>query len=710
MADPDTIRTQEFRPMAISTALGPDVLLLRRATIIEQLGRPFQIDAEVLSESAKIDFAKIVGTNATIRLDTTSPQGTRYFNGFVSRFAYTGGTKKTSHYRMTISPWLWFLTRTTDCRIFQNMKIPDIIQQVFRDYGFTNFDDALKLKGDYEQREYVVQYRETAFNFVSRLMEDEGIYYYWDHKDGKHVLVLADDRGSHTFYPDYKNIPYYPFSKVTRDEEYVWDWIVEQEIQPGHFTLRDYDFEKVRQDMNGKADLKRDHAQPDFHIFDYPAGYKAPSFAESAAKDRLNEFQAAHEVVRGRGDVRGLAVGYTFTLDNFPVDTWDAKEYLVTSAVHELESDDYDSSGEDASDVPQYRVSFNCILASQPFRPRRLTVKPLISGPQTAFVVGPSGEEIHTDKYGRIKVRFHWDRNPAQAKPEDLSCWTRVAQTWAGKQWGSMCLPRVGHEVVVEFLEGDPDRPIVTGSVYNGDNMPPYALPDNKTRSVVKSNSSKGGGGFNEIRIEDKKGEEQVFIHGEKNEDIRIKNDAKEWIGNDRHLVVVNDQLEHVKHDRHEKVDNDHFEAICRDRHLHVLGKECIGVDKDHSFEVIGEVVEKFAKSHSEEVSNDYTLQADNICIKAKTNITIKVGNTSIAIDDKSITIDSPGTIDFKAKQDITTKADMNLSSESGMSMKQKAGLSMNLEGGAAAELKSPSTTVKGDGMLTLKGGVTMIN
>ena len=668
-------RTQESRSIAINTALDEDVLLFRRATVIEQLGRPFQIDVELLSEEPNVDFSKIVGTNATIRLLLRNGK-TRYFNGFVTRFAHTGGSTRTAYYRMTLSPWLWFLTRASDCRIFQNMKAPDIIMKMFRDRGFSDFENSLK--GKYVEREYTVQYRETDFNFVSRLMEEEGIYYYWDHQDGKHVMVLADEYASHAPFPDYKKVPYFPATQGDREQEYIWDWIVEQQIQPGHFSVKDYNFKQPTQAMDGKGDLVREHAQPDFDMFDFPGGHMETGDAETRAKVRLGEYQAEHEIVRGRGDVRGLAVGYTFTLDGFPRDAQN-KEHLVTSAVHELESDDYDSVAEGASDAPQYRVSFTALLASQQFRSRRTTPKPVLAGPQTAFVVGPDGEEIHTDKFGRVKVQFHWDRNPDKAKKEELTCWMRVAQMWAGKGWGAVFLPRVGHEVVVEFLEGDPDRPLVTGSVYNGSTTPPYALPEHKTKSTIKSNSSKGSAGFNEIRLEDKKGEEQIFIHAEKNYDVRIKSSVFEWLGADRHLIVGNDHYEQIGNDHHETIKRDHLVEIERDDHLTVRGKQAIAINDSRSMVVNGDVIEEFKKNHSQVVSKDLYLKADNICIEAATNVTIKVGNQYVAINSDGVKVGSDQKIALESKQEMTLESKLKSLEASSLDVKIKAKTSMAL-------------------------------
>ena len=306
--------------------------------------------------------------------------------------------------------------------------------------------------------------------------------------------------------------------------------------------------------------------------------------------------------------------------------------------------------------------------------------------------MGAGGEEIHTDQYGRVKVLFHWDRY-GQAD-QNSSCWIRVSQEWAGKKWGAIHLPRIGQEVIVEFLEGDPYRPIITGRVYNGDAMPPYDLPAEQTKSTLKSNSSKGGLGFNELRFEDKKGSEQIFIHGEKNLDVRIKNDAFETIGNNRHLVIKQDKLEHVANNRDEVVDADHKEKIGKDRHLLVGGKEAKKVGDSQSLTVGGDVIEVFKANHSEQTTDDYYLKADNIVIEGSTNVTIKVGGSSIAI----------------AADGIALKTDGLVKIEAGSTMDLKATAPLSMQSSATAELKSSATTVKGDGMVTVKGAVVKIN
>jgi type VI secretion system secreted protein VgrG len=679
---------QAARSLTINTALGPDVLAVRSIAVHEQLSRPFQIDAELSSEDANIDLDEVIGHPAAIALDI-GDNGTRYFNGFVSRMVQVANQGGYAHYEATIVPWLWLLSRTSDCRIFQHKTVPDIIEAVFQAHGLHDYQ--LKLSATYQPWEYCVQYRETDLNFVSRLMEEEGIYYFFEHEDGKHTLVLADSISSHKAAEGYKQITYHDAETHATSREVITNWEMEKEIQPVACAMTDFDFTKPKTSLLASSSVSRKHGQAEFEIFDYPGDYADHGEGDRITDVRLDEIQARYEILHGQGTVRGLAAGALFELKNHPRDDQNG-EYLVTAVNLRAETGEYASSRNGADGGEFFSCCFAAIPKTQQFRAQRVTPKPVVQGPQTAIVVGPPGEEIHTDKYGRVKVLFHWDRY--SKADENSSCWVRVAQSAAGKGWGSIFIPRVGQEVMVEFLEGDPDMPIITGRVYNGEAMPPYPLPDHKTLTSFKSNSTKGGGGFNELRFEDKKGEEQIFMHGEKNLDIRIKNDAFEWIGNDRHLIVKKDQLEHVENNRSETVDADHMEKIGKDRHLHVLGKEAKAVDGSLSLTVKGDVIEVFKANHSEQTSNDYYLKADNVVIEGMTNVTIKVGGSSIAI----------------AADGIALKTDGLVKLEAGSTMDLKADAPLTIQSSATAEMKSSATTVKGDGQLTLKGGVVMIN
>ena len=678
---------QADRSIAVATPLGEEALLFRSMKGSEQLSKMFQYDLELSSADENINFDDILGKNVTVRLDV-GEDAQRFFNGFVSRFSQTGRTADYAIYSATLRPWLWFLTRTADCRIFQEMTVPEIIKSIFEEHGFSDFKESLS--GSYRKWVYCVQYRETDLNFISRLMEQEGIYYFFKHEDGKHTLIMADAYSAHEPIPGYEQIPYYPPTEnVVREEDHISDWFCGREIQPGLYALTDFDFEKPKSDLAVKASIPRTHELADFEIYDYPGEYIEVGDGDVYAKARIEELHVQFEQTRGRGNARGIASGGLFELTGHPRDDQN-REYLVVSASHELRSEEFASGA--SSGGPTYLCRFTAIESKQPYRAPRLTPKPVVQGPQTAVVVGKSGEEIWTDEHGRVKVQFHWDREGQV--DENSSCWIRVAQVWAGKNWGGIEIPRMGQEVIVDFLEGDPDRPIITGRVYNGDNKPPYALPDDQTMSGIKSNSSKGGEGFNELRFEDKKDEEQIFLHAQKNLDIRVLNDRFETIDNDRHLVVENDKKEHVKNDRHEEIGNHHQEKIGGDRNLKVVGKQAAEVEGSLSLTVGDDVLEKFKKNHSEEVTNDYYVKADNIVIEASTNITVKVGQSSIAIESSGIK--------------IATSGELVLDAKSTVGIKGAAGLT--LESPAQAELKSANTTVKGDAMTTIQGGLVKIN
>jgi type VI secretion system secreted protein VgrG len=544
--------------LAIETPLDDDVLLLISVSGTERLGRPFQYQLELASEDPQIKAEDIVGQNVTIRLDLGAGR-TRYFNGYVSRFTQVTAYGRLARYRATVVPWLWLLTRTADCRIYQDQKIPDIIKAVFKKHEMKDFEESLT--GSYSKREYCVQYRETDFDFVSRLMEQEGIYYYFKHENGKHMLVLADSPSAHEPYPEFEELEYHPADKGTKTEECVSDWVVETCLQPISYALKDFNFKNIKDDLLTRAKVGGVQAKADFEgfeIYDYPGKYTKSADGDGYARKRIEELQAQYEVATAISDSRVICTGFTFDLTGHPHDDRNGT-YLVTSAEYRIDGGESFSVAEASSECI-FGCSFTAISADQAFRTPRTTPKPTVAGPQTALVVGPSGQEIYTDEFGRVKVKFHWDRY--SKADENSSCWIRVAQVWAGKNWGAIYTPRIGQEVIVEFLEGDPDRPIITGRVYNDQAMPACDPKKNPTMSTLKSNSSKGGAGFNEIRFEDKKGEEQIFIHAEKDEDVRVKNDCKEYIGNERHLIIKSDQFEQVDGDKHLTVKGDQNEKI----------------------------------------------------------------------------------------------------------------------------------------------------
>jgi type VI secretion system secreted protein VgrG len=657
--------------VAISTPLGDEKLILRQARINEELGQPFSIDVELLSDDENISLDDILGQNVTIRLETEDE--IRYFNGIVTEFFQKENIDRNACFGAVIKPWLWLLTLSENCRIFQEKSYPDIIKMVFDDLGFSDYED--QLTATYGLQEYVVQYNESDFNFVSRVMEQEGIYYYFIHIDGKHTLVLADDS---SVQPDIGDIPFYEKeeSGYQVDVEGIVKWENYRKIRTGGVSLADFDFILPSKNLNAVTRDPKTGSLSSLQKFNYPGKYTEREKGTNYTKILMEKENVHYAQKYAEGNFRTLYAGSQFTLiDHHREDQND--NYLVVKFSCVLKSDQYISSS-DGQESDLFTCNFTAIPANVSYRPQQATIKPRITGPQTAIVVGKSGEEIWTDKYGRIKVMFHWDRD-AEAD-EKSSCWIRVSQSWAGKNWGSIQIPRIGQEVLVDFIHGDPDRPIVIGSVYNGSAMPPYDLPANATMSGVKSRSSKGGDGFNEIRFEDKKDEEQIFIHGQKNQDINIKNDCFETIGNDKHLVVENNRNEEVK--------ADHVEKIGKDRQLSVTGKEVKEVTGDLALTVDGDVAEVFNKNHSMQVTDDSNINSNNIYIEATTKIVLKVGSSSISIEEGGIIIKTSSDIELDAGAKIEIKSSADTKIDAGANAKIKSSANTEIEAGANASIK----------------------
>ncbi|QXI53447.1 MULTISPECIES: type VI secretion system Vgr family protein [Pseudomonas] len=535
---------QASRLAKITSPLGPEVLLLKDMGGGEELGRLFNYELQLHSLDNAIDLNQVLGKPMCVSLQLDGG-GERHFHGIVARFSQNVDQGQFASYQATLRPWLWLLTRTSDCRIFQNLTIPQIIKQVFRDLGFSDFEDALSRP--YREWEYCVQYRETSFDFVSRLMEQEGIYYFFRHEQGRHVLVLADAYGAHTAAPGYGSVPYYPKNEQQRERDHIHDWHLAQEVQPGSLELNDYDFQRPSARIDVRSAMPRPHAAGDYPLFDYPGTYVQSEDGEHYARTRIEALQTLHEQVELAGNARGLGSGHLFSLTGFTRQDQN-REYLIVGARYYLSQE----SGESGVGAPsaQFESSLTCIDAQQSFRPMAITHRPIVKGPQTAMVVGPKGEEIWTDQFGRVKVHFYWDRH--DQSNENSSCWIRVSQSWAGKNWGSMQIPRIGQEVIVSFLEGDPDRPIITGRVYNAEQTVPYDLPENATQSGMKSRSSKGGtpANFNEIRMEDKKGAEQLYIHAERNQDIVVEVDESHSVGHDRNKSIGHNETVTIGNNR----------------------------------------------------------------------------------------------------------------------------------------------------------------
>lgn len=736
------------RVMEIDTPLGEDVLLFHRMTAREELGRLSEFQVDLLSHRGDIQLDEILAKNVTVKL--ALPQNkVRYFNGYVTRFSQTGVHGRYHLYHATIHPWLWFLTRTSDCRIFQNMTVPDIIQQVLEDHPQL-IDVANELTGTYRTYEYCVQYRETDFNFISRLMEQEGIYYFFKHAHGRHTLVLADSYAAHSTFEDYTELPFIPHDRATRiEQESVNEWNFTREIQPGRYMIDDYDFKKPSVELQARTQVERQHDLADYEIYDYPGEYVTAAEGNEYVRTRIEELHTQYEQASGSTTARGLCNGYLFRLTGHGRSEQN-REYLVISTQHQLDYNEYEAI---SSAGANYACNFTVLSSRQPFRPQRITPKPFVQGPQTAVVVGPSGDEIYTDKYGRVKVQFYWDRRGE--KNENSSCWMRVSHPWAGKNWGMIAIPRIGQEVIVDFLEGDPDQPIITGRVYNAEQMPPYELPANMTQTGILTRSSKGGSAANanELRFEDKMGSEQIYLHAEKNQDIEVENDETHWVGHDRTKTIDNDEITLVKHDRTETVNNNETITIGVDRTENVGANESITIGSNRTKTVSGSencsvtlqrthlvgINETIGVGGAQEVAigafqaivvgayqtiNIVGYQSTHVGanqtndIRANQSTDVGVnqsltvgGNQSESVDgnasksvkgNDSLTVD--GNRSAEIKGDDSARIEKNLVIDAGDSIKIKTGeacISMNKDG--TIEIKGKDITLDGSGKITIK-------
>jgi len=680
--------TQAHRPLEVFTPLGQDVLLLAGFSGQEAISRLFSFHLDLLAENeTDIVFDKLLAQPITIRLGLPRDKN-RYFNGICNRVSQGHRDQTFTSYRMEIVPQFWLLTRRAQSRIFQHISVPEILKKVLK-----GLDVAFEIQGTFQPRDFCVQYRETDFNFASRLMEEEGIYYFFKHTAEGHKMVVANTPASHPDMPDGSEIIYEEWTGETREDMRILQWEKVQELRSGKYTLWDHCFELPHKHLEAQEPILPDvevgevkhklqvGGNDKLELYDYPGGY-AQRFdgIDKGGGEQAGELQKIFQdnkrtvricmqqealpslMIQGASDCRNFVSGHKFTLKrHFNADG----DYLLTSISHSLRlAGDY-RSGKIEFD---YRNSFTCIPFAIPFRPPRLTPKPVVQGTQTAVVVGPPGEEIFTDKYGRVKVQFHWDREGKNNA--DSSCWVRVAQVWAGKRWGTSFWPRIGQEVIVDFLEGDPDQPIIVGSVYNADQMPPYLgqgpdsnhKNDNKV-SGVKTNSTKGGVGFNELRFDDTKSKEQIFIHAERNIDTRVKNDCMERILGNRHLIVgaekdgnkSGDQLEKIYQDKHLTVDRNHIERIgnnmqllidnnldvvvhankaeriVEDNDLHVLKDQREKIDATSSLMIGRDRKEKIGKNASLQVGmNQNQTIGMNHALEAGMTIHLKSGMTFI--------------------------------------------------------------------------------
>ena len=637
-------------------ALRRDVLLLRSFTGQEAISQLFNFRLELVSEKPPIRLESIIGQNVTVNM-ALSAGSTRYFNGFVSQFTQTGRDSQFTYSHAEVVPWLWFLGQTSDCRIFQNKTVPEIITQIFQEFDFRDFRSALQ--GTYEPREVVVQYRETDLDFISRLMEQAGIFYFFEHERGKHTFVMADNSSAHPILPVTPTMLYEPGDGPGAGRDVVTCFGVKREWRPGKYTMNDYNFELPITNLKVASTSSVDvGGNRRYELYEYPGDYQKKTQGESLARIRLQELESISQVMSGITTCRAMAAGYRFTLTGH--DQQDLNQtYVITNVHHEAKSSD----GVSAGGIETYNNDFMVIPHSVPFRPLRLTPDPVVRGPETGVVVGPKGEEVFVDEYGRIKVQFHWDRQGKH--DQNSSGWIRVAQPWAGKQWGTLFIPRVGDEVLIDFLHGDLSRPIVVGSLYNGEHRPPVSLPAGQTITTIKSNSTKGGEGSNELRFEDKQGSEEIYLHGRKDWKTVVEHDQYETIGNNQTVEIGGNRSETVGKAQAVTIGAGYQvtvgaamnERIGSDKQVTVGGalSEAVGKDFRLNIGVDGRLA--MGRNFSLTAGNGITVEAQKtVIISAADELILKCGEASIVLKKNGDISITGKAISVKASGDLVLK------------------------------------------------------
>lgn len=715
----------------MSGSYSVDGLMMRRAIVREGLSKLTETTIQFQSRNTAVSLDDLVGQTMCLHVLTEGGKEQK-FSGLCVSVENFGLQDGYTQFVAEVRPWFWLLTRTQNCRVFQNMTAPDIIKKVLGDHGFSDFTD--KLSGTYASREYCLQYRETDYDFICRLMEDEGIYFFFDSNTSQssaEKLVLSDGLGAHKPISESATAEFYIRDDADRRRaEHVAEFSKIERITTGKVTLNDFDFTTPQADLkNTDAQAKGKHKYKNFEVYDYQGHFrKDSSLGGNMARVRMDAEALKYQQFRGASSLRTLGAGYTFQLSKHD-DSDCNKDFLVLEAVHYLKLDSEfgerdrgkkKAEGEMRRDLKpltldfpkemekdSYANTFTVMEKTIQFRAPQVTPWPEVQGVQTATVVGTSGEEILTDEHGRVKIQFHWDREGEDN--EKSSCFVRVMTPWSGKDWGMVAVPRIGQEVVVQFEDGNPDRPIVTGMLYNAETKPPYKYPDDQTQLGIKTNSSKGGGGYNELMFDDKKDSELMRIQAQKYHQTLVKDRLSMTVGLDAiakevasvdeksyDLTIEQHMNETVKTgDRTELVETGNkVETVKKGDYTETIetGDKTMTIAKGDLTENIdtgdvkvtigsGDLVETISKGdHTETVSlGNITTKASagKIAISAGTEITLTVGGSSIKIDNSGVTISGP---------------------------------IIKIEADGMIEAKSPATTVKGDAMLTLKGGVTMIN
>ncbi|MBZ5709397.1 type VI secretion system Vgr family protein [Nannocystis pusilla] len=705
----DAIRGASLgRPIFSLSTAGTPLRVVRFAGQ-EGLSSLFEFRIEVASEGE--DLEALLGQPARFQIEGS--EAPRLVHGIVSEAEYVGHTRSLDLYELTIMPWAHRLHHRSGMRIFQDKTTEQIIAEVLTKAGLPRSWFRFSLNETYAPRNYCVQYRETDLAFLSRLMEEDGIFYFFEHEANKHVWVMADHHRACTAIPGGPALRFQPpLGSLVQDRESVRQFRFGGRTRPGKVTLRDLNLHKPDENMEVSEASK---LEAELEFYDFPGEYQSPGRSgphegQSLAKIRLEELRATRRSGHGESDCPRLVPGGVMELVGHPRAELNAA-YRVMRVSHSGSQPqvlDQDASGEST-----YQNSFVCMESEQPYRPARVTPRPVVRGLQTATVVGPDDEEIHTDEHGRVRVQFHWDREGKH--DENSTCWVRVSQLWAGNGWGALFLPRIGHEVLVDFLEGDPDRPIVTGRIYHGNHHAPYALPDHKTQSGIKTESSPGGGGSNELRFEDAKGREEVYLHAQRDLTEKVENVHSTSVGADQSNSVGGSQVNAVTGDQTESVGGKQTMTIDKNRKVTVAGSQ--------SVQIKGVTPEDGVSGSKLDITGDYKIDASNtIEVQAPTHIRLTCGGSTITIEPHKITLSAGGKAQLvldvaallKSAENSHVKLDADALSKasSGAQVKltadvlaqSKAGSKMKLDAEAlmsspkGASVQAPTATLAGAG------------
>lgn len=662
---------------------GPDAFVFERMNAHEELGRAYAYDVQVLSSSRSISLSSLLGEMVIVHVEI-APGVERHFGGYVARAAALGGMGRSARYRLELRPWLSLLQHTAVCRIWQNKTVLDVLKDVVSKNGFS-IDVASQTILTGREWEYLVQYRESDFNFFMRLLEQEGWWFYVRQEKDKHEILLIDQLLDHDSASESREFAFQPRGAELADD--VFDhWTPREQLRSTHYELDDYDFKDARADLFARSgnpvktpktgSKGAEHDDRLATVYDYPGEYVALDDGNALSTVRQQELRVDRQVVSATGNIRDLTVGTLFKLTDHPNETQNA-QWALTAMDLSIEAAAVESGRGGGSEFV-FRGSYSAVSSEVPFRLKRISRKPSVPGLQTAVVVGPKSEEIHTDSFGRVRVKFRWDRTGTeekvhanegqeQAAPEDSSCWIRVAQPWASSGFGVQFIPRVGDEVIVQFIEGDPDRPLITGSVYNSVNKLPFTTPDSKTQSGIKTRTYKEGGADNAniIRLEDKRKEEEFFVQAERNHTVKVKKDRSVSVGGNENYSVTGT------------------------RDTTITKKNTDTYKDEHKMEVTKKVEEIFHDEHVLKVTNKQTIDVTNDVVEHIT------GNYKLTTDTQFLLTQGGTTMKFEGDAvDMNIAAPLTITRGGGKVTIDQTG-AITMESTVGIQLKSGGSTIE---------------